>query len=793
MSITPYQLNQLNYRENTMTNFNSDMSNLTNAPVDVDFASLLGYEDFEDQEALVCEVCDVLFYDTDNLIYIRNTGICTTCLDCEEPTELDQTLTTENHLMTITDIMVTIKSDSYNEQAIASRIASDLFINTDNHLSVAQCLVVATSFTDNAKYVNRMDKFIPRLQSAFITHTVTVLHNGHVSESQPTYELDQDLYMQALVNCDLLTADHELGDSLGNILSLQKTAYLPTSVSGRMGYSNTFERRMGYSAVNHSDFFVEAIHALESTEYTVDHTMLDIVQRVIGQVKLGSNAELKMLVNDESYVIDGCTKIGDDVVISEFHGDRRGRMYQAACHGPNGQSSDRSRSLMNLSGVSYTADQIPMIRDVIKAEMLDMVGLDGVTDNAQIITLIKSAAHNPVDFIISVLSDADSVVKKPWSFVKASMIWVDLARGNMPYIGMAVGLDAKCSGPQLAALMVGDEDLARATGFNTTGPDANKDAYNLAIAAFDKYPQFRGLKRPDIKKAYMAVFYGQGYGAFTQYHKDMDKNLAARLGLHAPGDTCSDVTAKLFHKILVSSFGKKMNLLRNMMKSYSGKIAGKVKHSMPDGFEVAMNYKIKYNALGQPMEYNTLETDVQVGHLKFINLQLKSHTVDCDNFARNGFVNMIQAVDAQIARLIIVNLKRMGAQHIISVHDCFRVNVTEMAMLKSAIKLAYTQLFTPSRDKATPDLVLGTDILSMYFDGINKRVDQKMSEEVGVNFEHSATEPTMDCDKKSYSQFLSVQRQDGTIGKGPRYFDDVDGVDLIDLIDALGTSYYFDK
>jgi len=103
------------------------------------------------------------------------------------------------------------------------------------------------------------------------------------------------------------------------------------------------ERRFGYAPTKYSKLFKEAIHALEDTKYTVDDAMLSIATRVLA--KSGED-------DLEGYVIAGCDKMdSDDAYVSEFKGDSRGRMYQASCHGPNGQASDRSRALMDLYGV----------------------------------------------------------------------------------------------------------------------------------------------------------------------------------------------------------------------------------------------------------------------------------------------------------------------------------------------------------------------------------------------------------------------------------------------------------
>ncbi len=256
---------------------------------------------------------------------------------------------------------------------------------------------------------------------------------------------------------------------------------------------------------------------------------------------------------------------------------------------------------------------------------------------------------------------------------------------------MAVGLDAKCSGPQLGALMVGDGVIAQACGFSM---QQVQDAYMRAIEECIKVG-FHGLEREDIKKPFMGIFYGQGFAAFLDPES---MTPACWNAVYGEGEILGDEDkAKVFHKAVSKSFGSKMMAVRQSIKSYSDRIDKKIKHYMPDGFEVAMNYKQQVNVLGEAIDFDTARYDVFVTNneysFKFINYTLNTKETHCGDFARNGFVNMIQATDALLARLIIVHLSRLGAQHIICVHDCFRVNMTEMHLLEKAIKLAYMDLF----------------------------------------------------------------------------------------------------
>ena len=477
-------------------------------------------------------------------------------------------------------------------------------------------------------------------------------------------------------------------------------------------------------------------------------------------------------LDNEGYVLAGCKAMSsEDAYTSEFKFDNRLRAYQAACHGPNGQSSDRSRALMNLHGVEYTAAQVPMITKHIMAEIEDMTG-SMTTSKGVVLSLEKWIAMSvaqPVEFIVSQvkLDKGQRAITKPWSFLKAAKALTELAAGNMPYIGMAVGLDAKCSGPQYGALMVHDEQVSAACGF--TLESQLEDAYQRCIAILDE-SEFNGMSRGGIKKTFMGVFYGQGFAAFMnteQLKKDEQYELVEML---LAGNTfVSEERAKQFHKLVTSSFGKQMVWVRNQVSKFNNNVEGRMGHFMPDGAKVQMNYKIKHNILNEVVGMDTVCPDVLVTingqEFKFINMALKTKEVDSNSFVRTAFVNMIQAVDALIARLIVVHLSRLGAKHIVGVHDCFRVNVTEMHLLEQAIKNAYMDVFGGDENTLTTDLPMGKDILGMFFDGLE-------AAKVG------------DAQTDRMNQFCPV------LG---RYATHINGVSVDELIQKLGETYYFAK
>lgn len=632
-----------------------------------------------------------------------------------------------------------------NKSSLVSTMASELF---NQGLSPRVALISAAAFVGAIEYKEDPEVFGEALMDGLTQTELSV--QGH--ELEPV-ELNGEEILAALeAGRYMMSVEDNLvvGPRIDELLALRTEAYMPPLASEGV------KRRFGYAPVKYSALVKEAVHALEATEYTVDPFMLSIAMQV--SARLGGFDK-----DDEAYVLKGCLRMDPELAyVSEFKADARLRLYHASCHGPNGQASDRSRALMNLHGVPTDYD-ISKVLPILRHEMGDMVTIKSADARAE---LVKEAMRSPVEFIIRHMaindSDQKPICNKPWSFVKACHLLVALSKGERPYLGMAVGLDAKCSGPQLGALMVGDQVLAQACGFSMTKVN---DAYHRALVECSK-AGFSGMSRDDIKKPFMGIFYGQGWRAFMAYGS---VEPAVWHAIHGDSYMGDEDKAKAFHKVVTASFGAKMQAVRQLIKGYGEKIGGKIKHYMPDGSQVAMNYKHKVNIMGEEVTFDTELPDVYVTNnaerYKFINYTMKTRAVHCGDFARNGFVNLIQATDALLARLIICHLKRLGAQHIISVHDCFRVNMLETHLLEKAIKLAYMDLFGTTNNERTADMPMGTDILALYFEGANKALLEGEKEQMVSQFFSSGTRRLMKIGEHRVSN----------------------------LIKALGTTYYFAK
>ena len=665
-----------------------------------------------------------------------------------------------------------------NSQAVLTnidaKISALVAVLYSHGMTPVHSTVVAAALMDNQMYMAKgMKKWTRKMDKAIRSTTIVV-------EDESAAGIIIEGWMDILLRADLVTEEGQPGEYM-IALDAQKEKHYPA-----LACKGIVERKKS-TRTKTSKLFEDAKHVLERTQYTVNEYM----HQVAGKVKdedIAKSRNHKGEAVFEMYVYLGCAKLleeGNYPRVSEFFGDTRGRFNHAACHGPNGQSSDYARSMQDLHGVSMDYNPKKALK-VLEAELADMHKYDDVEG---VIKGIESASS----FILCELKKGQkSLCKKPWSFIKAIVIRSRLKKHiknpsvhAKPYIGMAFGLDAKCSGPQLGALQAGDEFIAQACGFTT---HKVADAYAMATQAC-LAAGFGNIPREVIKTPYMGVFYGQGYLAFCNFEEDelKDDNFRALIEIIKDGPKADmEANAQHFHRAVESSFGKMSGIRKailNMHRWYDKD--GNVQyhthkattHLMPDGFTVSMNYKIEVNIAGTVISRDNPALDVTVicgvVEHKFEKMKFRTKADALGDYARTGYVNFIQATDALLARLIITHLDQVGeCDHVISVHDCFRVNINDMiaGKLHNAIKAAYMELFGNKKDESRGYLRQGTDMLKLYFDGVN---DAR---------EHNG-------------QVMSQFDIDGD-----RFMDDIMDEEIVDLIDDLrsdlndeGDAYFFAK
>jgi len=568
--------------------------------------------------------------------------------------------------------------------------------------------------------------------------------------------------LQATNYVDVVNGKVSLGKAVLGIIHMDMRSTAPTLVGEEL------DRKRNYGRTDYGQIAAGAIHGLEDTPFMRSEYMLDMARKVW---VAGTRAQ-REFIDTERYVLNGtAAMIRGAGYFSEFFFDQRGRSYQAAYYGPNGQTSDMSRSMMDLHGVSTDYDSQEAYK-LLDEEIHDMFK----GGNDVYIRLVREALADPVKFILEHLEDGKSgQVSKPWNFVKAIYIMNQLELGNRPYIGIAVGYDAKCSGPQLGAAMVACEAILIACGM-TRGELT--DVYMRAVKECDK-KSIKGMNRGSMKKAFMAVFYGAGWLAMMDADT-IEEEAFNTLWVSGANQQLAnidegEILAKLFLSCIEAAMGSKLRQLRSAIKSAGYdwenemcKYNAPMTHRMPDGFEVAMDYRIQLDIDGQML---SPDVDVPnclvegVGVTRFFEKPtFKTAEYDLESYGRKGFVNMIQATDGQLARLIVLHCKKLGVKHIISVHDCFRVSINETGLLKQAIINSYQELFG-TKENIGGEFTNDLDILRQYFEG-----------------SQAAT-------KKEYKVVNLANRQ--FFNNGWRILRSVGGTEFTELVaDIDGTTYF---
>ena len=678
--------------------------------------------------------------------------------------------------------------DTINDQAFISRLTATLHSNGQPEMD---SLVIATAFYGN------MDKLGLVSGERWIKNVNKYIHktgdNGTrvvVGDKEHT-GFDIPNWFDTIVHAELMTRDGQIGSKLVDMVLITERS-LPASAEHGVErrnpivpYHNKYKLASTISAL-----LKQAIYVLENTPFMVDEYMYSLSLAVNELHKL-----------DDKYVIEGCAellKYGNTPRVSEFKTDRRIRIYQADTFGPNGQSSDMARSFMDLAGV-HTNYDIKRAIMAIRDEMEDMLANSSLQDAIDNLRATKSLAvwmqgqlvlkeHDKANTLPE-SEESDYIVSKPWSFVKANRLLTSLEKGGRPYIGMAFGLDAKCSGPQYGAIMTGDIRIAAACGFGNMDAIFNDDAYEIAVKACQD-AGIEGLTRKTVKKAYMGIFYGQGAGSFADeaMYGSKPKMHDPRLlpiiqGIEAiPGqfESMLMAQAKVFHKAIESSFGNMTDLRKAMklahyhyedMEGVPVKVMDTTEptmHRMPDDTFIAMDYRVKTTITGEVVSFDTEIPDVSIDisgipTMKFEKMTFRQKEYNLDDYARSGFVNMIQGVDAYIARHIIVALGELGATHVISVHDCFRVNINDFldGKLHQAIQMAYKRVFVECGTKG--------DIIKDYFQGVRN---------AGGTFPRSSIAFMLDDGELKMADWLDV---------------DVIIDNLANKIDGKEGTYYFAK
>lgn len=431
----------------------------------------------------------------------------------------------------------------------------------------------------------------------------------------------------------------------------------------------------------------EACGYLQATEFNYSVDMANII--IEANAMFANQKESPLLEAVE--LVGKCFKMDvSKAYCTEVDMDYRGRMYNVAHAGPNAQKDDMNKGLYYLVHGGYVEYKSDAYYHLI-AELEDVCSkkravVEHMCSEQFIMRVAKAPAH--------ALYKYHNKVSKPYQYVRMCIEIANIIKNGNGYIHYPVGLDAKCSGSQIYAILAGDMTMLRSCGFSLKGEIA--DPYLRTINMFNaitnsKYGFDAATLREAFKTPYMAVSYSGGLPSLLG-----DSKLMSYVPEGADKFKFAEQVLESIHAV----FGTK---IMGLIKVIQDAVLTKCEEDGVENFAFTMHDGALMHSVACP------KVDITMGYseIRFVpgvmiafgsKLEDKGLTVSsrvpCKHeFARKFCVNYIHALDALIARNVVVLCKEAGIKNVVSIHDCFRVGAADVTKLKGIIQLAYKKVF----------------------------------------------------------------------------------------------------
>lgn len=438
------------------------------------------------------------------------------------------------------------------------------------------------------------------------------------------------------------------------------------------------ERRVPYQKKRStvSKLGVESMDFKMNTQFTIDQQMINIInEAMLIEPKYEGWKKGALALNGSMMMSE------HEIYVAEWSQDTNGREYCVPHYGPNPQGGDMDRALFKLAVGStiYKGDKIFLklmmeFKDIVKKESLlrDEVLIQCYEEPLK--ALIKAIRAN---------------VKNPLQFVRLGKDLGAIIKNGHATSYFPIGLDAKCSGAQICAILAGDERMMKATGFCSIS-DNHPDAYTLTMTYLEG---FEGFERDDIKFPFMKKLYGGGIPAMLN-----DKDLMK----HCPDNMESIKFAEIVLEGIERALGPRiMSLREHVYKAALAKcnklnveyfawkhIDGHVVRDVVcNKIDVTEKYShIRYDQYNARIEFGSDKTGKGI-------TDISDRTPCREAFARKFVVSYIHGLDALIQRTVARICNERDIRGFVSIHDCFRVTPNDYFKLEGAIKEAYAEIF----------------------------------------------------------------------------------------------------
>jgi len=427
--------------------------------------------------------------------------------------------------------------------------------------------------------------------------------------------------------------------------------------------------------VKPSQLLDKAMRFLEATPFSADMDMATIINLVKSQTpELAIWKDVKGSMNGINDMEAGVD------YYSEQKGDKRARMYHVAHAGTNPQGDDYNRACYKLN-VASVVKKTDAAYTYFMNELEEAAGKDPKYMAAD---YLMRVGKSPVRALKTFLECAG--VDSPFMYVRLARYFVTFEETGECDVRVPMGLDAKCSGTQILAILAGNKQLLEATGFT------NKkvfDPYALCAIQMD----MAGIDRNAMKTPYMAIQYGGGVTALVNQKDYMQVMFDAGI---EDAEQAANITIEAVKRVL----GNKIVGVQDYIAEQVGLIMEKtgktnVVYKHIDGFVVDLQVcgKVELTANFTSIRY-TQNTIISFGsQLKNTGLTVSDKTPSAAEYARTFMVNYIQGIDALIARTVAALACDAGIEGYVSIHDCFRTALKDTPKLKALICRAYEIIF----------------------------------------------------------------------------------------------------
>lgn len=453
----------------------------------------------------------------------------------------------------------------------------------------------------------------------------------------------------------------------------------------------------------------DTLEFIESQGQMVNTWLLDAIMTVTDSYIM-KGLLLPEVLKSNRHVINGCDHLRNfSVLNSEYFKDLRGRMYQFCHYGPNPQGADMAKALCYHTVVEEVYINTPAFEIFQNEFYNEVVSSDYWADEK----VIRRVAANPAGALSHALSTTGDIpFKKFFTYMDMCKTWVEFQDKGVAVTQLGFGPDAKCSGAQILSILAGSRTLAKACGL-TSDAVRTADPYVMSVNAVDRLVKKSTdvcirdaelLTRGDIKTPFMAIQYGGGVPSL-RYKKF--EPIMGRIGVPSGSrdSFCKDYVIEGIKEALGTKVNSLIEGLRGAaleVLTITGKDYFNYRHI--DGFLCTKKGDAKVRMTDEPFMINFGETGKQAvifGSLGSETKSLQGWMIDSNtigqlqaqNFVHYFPVHFIQGLDAVMAGKIALEVKRQGLRGYSTIHDQFRVCLSDAPKMRNVVANVYKDMF----------------------------------------------------------------------------------------------------